>query len=461
MKNVVIFLAAGEESLDSERIEITRLVQKLNQIYKRKAKNIKLKLFKTGTDAEFTKENFENSEMMFLISCDVLNIQDLECFHLAFERFQVNDTPRIATYFKKSETKNQEVIDFMNDLDKNNKHYYSEFETVSELNNKILLNLISLEDNPKLEYIDNKILFESEEVGTLEGLNCILNNKLLQQLKGELFELDKELYAANGRKMENNTQATRNEVRRLQNESQKMQETVEKLETSILDAMLDLAKMSTKSNLQPMQIQAYKYLEQGDYQKADAILDFEQIKHNMNHKSKLIKYHDESGEYLRKDQVSNIEAILTKIKTTTMCVEISDRFERIKEFYETAMQTEKEDKLVPTATCEYANYLYDQNKFSESIGVANCLLEYYQNDDVNKSDILNLLGICYAGQYDFKNTEQMYNQAIEIRERLAKESPAAFEPNLADSYNNLANLYSDTQRNTQAEQMYKQAIEIY
>ncbi|MFI3140815.1 MAG: tetratricopeptide repeat protein [Clostridia bacterium] len=461
MKNIVIFLAAGEESLESERIEITRLVQNLNQIYKRKAKNIKLKLFKTGTDAEFTKENFENSEMMFLISCDELNIQDLECFHSAFERFQVNDTPRIATYFKKSETKTQEVIDFMNDLDKNNKHYYSEFISISELNNKILLNLISLEDNPKLEYIDNKILFEGEEIGTLEGLNCILKNKLLQKLKGDLDELKQQHLAAVVKNIEKSTQENRLEVMRLQNETQKMQETIENLESSILNAMLDLAKMSTKSNLQPMQIQAYKYLEQGEYEKADAILDFEQIKHNIAHTGKQLSTAEETVDQLRKNQVSNVEAILTKIKTTIMCVEIADRFERIEEFYETAMQTEKEYKLDPKAICEYASYLYDQNKFRESIEVSNWLLWYYQNNDDKRADIFNLLGRCYYIQNSFAKAKQMYNQALEILKRLSSENSSHFTPNLAINYYNIANLHRKTKNYIESENMYKKAIKIF
>ncbi len=355
MKNIVIFLAAGEESLVSERSEIVGLVQNLNQIYKRKAKKVKLKLFKTGTDAEFTKESFENSEMLFLILCDELNVQDLECFNSAYERFQVNDTPRIATYFKKSETKNQEVLDFMQDLDEKNKHYYSEFSSVEELKSKILLNLITIEESQKLEYSDNKILYEGEEVGTLENLDCILKNDMLQKLKGELEELKKQHLEAVINNMEQNTKETRNKVITIQTQTAQTQEKVENLEEGILKAMLDLAKMSTKSNLQPMQIQAYKYLEQGDFQKADAILDFEQIKHNIKNTGKQLETSEETVEQLRKNQVSNIEVILTKIKTTSMCVELEDRFEKIEEFYQTAMQTEKEYNLYPKATCEYSS----------------------------------------------------------------------------------------------------------
>ena len=54
----------------------------------------------------------------------------------------------------------------------------------------------------------------------------------------------------------------------------------------------------------------------------------------------------------------------------------------------------------------------------------------------------------------------MHKQALEICERLAQSNPQAYEPALAISYNNLANLYSDTQRFADSEAMYKQALAI-
>ena len=54
----------------------------------------------------------------------------------------------------------------------------------------------------------------------------------------------------------------------------------------------------------------------------------------------------------------------------------------------------------------------------------------------------------------------MYMAALEIHKRLADTNPQAYEPDLARSYNNLAVLYSDTQRFAESEQMYKAALEI-
>ena len=72
----------------------------------------------------------------------------------------------------------------------------------------------------------------------------------------------------------------------------------------------------------------------------------------------------------------------------------------------------------------------------------------------------NNLAILYGKIQRFDESENMYKAAIEIQERLVKENPKAYEPDLAMSYNNLAILYGKIQRFDESEKMYKAAIEI-
>ena len=73
----------------------------------------------------------------------------------------------------------------------------------------------------------------------------------------------------------------------------------------------------------------------------------------------------------------------------------------------------------------------------------------------------NNLANLYSDIRRLTESEKMHKEALEIRKRLADANPQAYEPNLAASYNNLAVLYSDTQRFTESEQMYKDALDIY
>ena len=54
----------------------------------------------------------------------------------------------------------------------------------------------------------------------------------------------------------------------------------------------------------------------------------------------------------------------------------------------------------------------------------------------------------------------MYKSALAIRERLAKANPHAYEPALADSYNNLAIVYYCTERIQECEELFKATLAI-
>ncbi|MDY6028387.1 MAG: tetratricopeptide repeat protein, partial [Prevotella sp.] len=76
------------------------------------------------------------------------------------------------------------------------------------------------------------------------------------------------------------------------------------------------------------------------------------------------------------------------------------------------------------------------------------------------ADSYNNLAILYSKTQRLAESEEMHKAAIAIRERLAKDNPQAYEPVLADSYNHLAILYYDTQRFAESEEMHKAAIAI-
>ena len=117
---------------------------------------------------------------------------------------------------------------------------------------------------------------------------------------------------------------------------------------------------------------------------------------------------------------------------------------------------------------EYAYFAINQNMYKEAEAY---YLKYKEilerlvqsNPQAYEPDLAssyNNLAVLYSDTQRFTESEAMQKQAIEIRKRLAKSNPQAYEPDLASSYNNLAILYSDTQRFTESEAMHKQALEI-
>ena len=72
----------------------------------------------------------------------------------------------------------------------------------------------------------------------------------------------------------------------------------------------------------------------------------------------------------------------------------------------------------------------------------------------------NNMGNLYSdlGQYD--KAEKYYSGALEIRERLAKGNPAKYSEDLAVAYNNMGNLYSDLGQYDKAEKYHMHVLEI-
>lgn len=73
---------------------------------------------------------------------------------------------------------------------------------------------------------------------------------------------------------------------------------------------------------------------------------------------------------------------------------------------------------------------------------------------------LNNLALLYSETQRFEESEAMYLEALEIRRRLAENDPDTHEPGLAMTLNNLAILYKNTRRLLQSEPLQLEALEI-
>ena len=73
---------------------------------------------------------------------------------------------------------------------------------------------------------------------------------------------------------------------------------------------------------------------------------------------------------------------------------------------------------------------------------------------------LNNLALLYSNTQRIAESEAMYLEALEIRRKLAEEDPETYESGLAMTLNNLATLYQNTQRLSESETLQLEAIEI-
>ena len=130
-----------------------------------------------------------------------------------------------------------------------------------------------------------------------------------------------------------------------------------------------------------------------------------------------------------------------------------------------ALLKELADKLKSLdAIWNYACFAQKQTLYNEAEEYLKLYLDKLKSSDkLNESALAacyNNLALLYSNTQRFTESEQMHKEALKIRKRLADTNPQFYEPDLAVSYNNIATLYNKIQRFTESEQMYKDALKI-
>src|ERR1017187_6369283 len=109
---------------------------------------------------------------------------------------------------------------------------------------------------------------------------------------------------------------------------------------------------------------------------------------------------------------------------------------------------------------KYAYTAQHQNRFSEAIGVYEVLRKTY-TDPADVARTLNNLAALYSATQRMKEAEEAYREALSKYRELAQANPEAYRPYVATTLNNLANLYSATQRMEEAEEACREALSTY
>lgn len=110
-----------------------------------------------------------------------------------------------------------------------------------------------------------------------------------------------------------------------------------------------------------------------------------------------------------------------------------------------------------------AGLLLDQGRTDLAEEKANELLELcneLKNGESRTAYGLNLIGMIHEAQGNYDIAVQDYQQAIRIREKLAKNNPEKHLPDLANTINNLADSYTNLELYDDARKYYDDALEI-
>ena len=200
--------------------------------------------------------------------------------------------------------------------------------------------------------------------------------------------------------------------------------------------------------------EAIKLFEQGNYlEKLDDALKVKKQAEDMRQKA------DTAETLANKD----IEEYTKTIQAQVTAYKMSNEWDNARDLLKGMA-----DKLQTLdAIWDYAKFAQNQNMFIEAEKEYKLYIKKILSNtnpqvyETNLAKSYNNLANLYSDTQRFNEAEQMYKAVLEIRKRLAYANPQAYEPDLAACYNNLARLYYKIKQFDESEQMYKIALIKY
>ena len=282
-----------------------------------------------------------------------------------------------------------------------------------------------------------------ERIQNEARISKIIEERITKSYDAKTKELQKKIAALekvlaekkkNSDELESQIRSLKEQIGNLDNQYMKRNELIDKMVEEYVN--LDYANMNNRK------AELCLYIESGELEKADSLLNTIDIYKEMNDIKTLNQDIEEKESMLEKEKE------IRKNKIETACMYWRGK-------YNIAIQNMQYDSaavyirnLADVDTCNFenvfdcANYLREQNYFKEAEEYYNKILKTEQENQLISNNqiaaLYNNLALLYSGTQRFKESEKMLKAGIQIYERLEKENQKEYESELATSYNNLA-----------------------
>ena len=348
----------------------------------------------------------------------------------------------------------------MKKLDNEIGHFYSFYEHIDTIKLKLLM-FLKLDDldMAEMSFEKGKFIMDGSEIMSLDNVKMVADNTSLKYWYNELENTEKEYFRLKAiySKDKSDAELCRKYADVAAKRSSILKE-IEDTEKILFEKSLNLIRDSAKGEMTARQREAYRLLEEGDLEGANAVLDFEEIKNDFHRKMEIRKQEDKHLASI------HINELKSKIDILDIMTEYQNRFNDIVECYEEIMAVSFEYGAEYDVVRQYAVFLDDCGYSTKAYGIIKKLENIYDREEVDiyyKAAFYNTAGNTanhISGMH--KETEEYFTKAIEIREKLAQKDPDRYEPDLARSYNNAGALYYAQGQSKKAEEYFTKAIEI-
>ena len=452
MKTIKIFLASSITQFGIERFELANFIEQMGRRFREDydvdvvpfiCENYDHALTPDGRMQDAFDKELRGSDMVFFLFYTRLGEFTQEEFEIARAQMQQSgeQKPKIYTYFKAlsdGETMEDSLQRFVQTLEQAIGHYHESFTSIDTVKLRILLNLRVQELGfVEVQAKDGYCVVGGEKMLPLKNVAEFCNSKTLQKLQEELAEVEAKYFQMKPRyHAEKQDDAFYREYSEIASRRQNLLDAIRDLQSAIFQMSLNMSTDEVHGEVTPRQKEAYRLFEQGDYEGALAILDAGEI--------------DDAFEAdMRRMEQMQQARVQTYIKEHKTAIDIlmamyddRGRFAEIESRYGKIVPVAKKYGVRLGVVYDYISYLYNQHQYEKAIRLAEELQknETYCAKEDDRLKLLNQLAILYSDTNHFAEAEALYLEALKLRRALAEKHPDAYNPKVAMTCNNLANL---------------------
>lgn len=440
MKEIKVFLASSEE-LKYDRLAFSDLIRKLDNIYEKRG--IRIRLFQwEDFDAAYNdkrkqdeyNEYVKQSDLflaLFRTKAGQFTVEELE---LARNEHREKGLPKPHVYcrdLEQGETEDKTLTEFKQRLFDEMGHFFARYKNEDGLNLHFVMQL-QLFENRRSEQVEtdgNLITFCGEPIAKTDNIDFFAKNKDFIRMREDLKDLNEDIEdlrlrqasAPEDENLKNRIQEKLNKRNALQEEFEHYRKQILNIERRIIELQGQEINEAVK--------RAMEAFAEGEVNKADIILS-EATQGVAQRREEYIE-HKKTGEQMRKNLLSDIDALVLKAETVLSNTEktIEERISEALTAYREADKTAKEidcpaEKYIELLL-KYGIFLADYAYYEESIEVN---LRFIQlSEETNGQNEItayayNNIGLVYVklGDYD-KALEYLYQSLGNQKRRFGRE----------------------------------------
>ncbi len=491
---ITVFLASSEE-LIHDRNSIQALISSLDDIYEERGVRIKCKRWE-DFNAFCTGERTQDQYNKVLGASDVC----LCMFHRKAGRFTVeefnhaldeyrqnNDHPKTYVYIRAladGEGEDDELKSFKEALFQTIGHYWCNYATDDAMKlhfvmqiERMMAPMLSLANthSSNLKVEDGSVLLYGRKIADYSNLSFAACNTEYTTLKEKIENLDKEIVQFRAMGIEE----LKPMILSKSSERNRLYEDLKALEEQLFNIALSVNRMTSSGlPVSERKRMAIEMFEKGNIKgvievlnENDLALDAERARAEIAHGKQLVEVGKATIESGVQKIRSLVEEYMMRAEALMADLTIVDRLEQACQAYEQVIALTREhlteDELAGKLL-KIADFLHKNNVFGVAEDYYTESLEIYRRLALDNPATyehyvavsLNELAILYSETQRFSDSEMLYKESLDIRRRLALENPSFNERDLALLLNNLALLYSRTGHFSDSEVLHKESLAI-